>query len=266
MLPGILQKALLWSAFFVSGFWISAAHASCEPEGPGRLVSVRHVIDGDTLVLADGARVRLIGVNSPELGYRGARDEPYAQRARQWLQQRVLNKPVRMMVGKESRDRYGRTLAHVVDSTGMLLAQGLIAQGLGYALGIAPNTDLADCLFAREREARAGLRGLWRDGAVGEVTRLAADSAGFGVWRGRVSASGKMTDGAYLEVENRVFIALYFDGADRLVGSDSEALAGRLVEFRGWLLDRKKSDNDLKKKDIIWFMRVSDERHLRLLD
>jgi endonuclease YncB( thermonuclease family) len=268
MLPRILQKAPLWGAFFVCATFGIRAQADCSVQGAGagEPVSVRQVIDGDTLILSDGRRVRLIGVNTPELGYRGDEDEPFALLARQWMQQRVVGQKVRLVEGEQSQDRYGRTLAHVLDPTGMLLAEGLIAQGLGYALSIAPNSRLADCLFAREREARAGSRGLWHGAAVLDVTQLTNASAGFGVWRGRVSAVGKTATGAYLEIDNRVFVALDLAVAEGVAGSHPKALVGRRVEFRGWLVDRERSGKSLKKNQLRWLMRVRDKHHLQLSD
>jgi endonuclease YncB( thermonuclease family) len=266
MLPRILQKAPLWGAFFVWAFGALAAQADCLPSGVGAWAQVSHVIDGDTLVLADGSKVRLIGVNTPELGYRGAEDEPFAALARQWVLQRVAGQKVRLIEGEQSRDRYGRVLAHVLDPGGMLLAQGLIAQGLGYALSIAPNSRLADCLFAREREARAGSRGLWRRGGVAEVVDIADGSAGFGVWRGRVSAVGQTARGSYLEIEDRVFLAMNARVVKTLAGGGPDGYRGRYVEFRGWLSDRSTDDKSLKSGYLRWFVQVNDARHLRLSD
>ena len=50
-----------------------------------RPVKVRQVIDGDTLILADETRLRLIGLDAPELGREGRPDKPWARTARQRL-------------------------------------------------------------------------------------------------------------------------------------------------------------------------------------
>jgi endonuclease YncB( thermonuclease family) len=264
MLPGILQKTLLWSVFFVWAPFGVLAQADCPVSGAGEPVSVRQVIDGDTLILADGRRVRLIGVNTPEIGYRGQADQPHARLARQRLQQRLSGRAVTLVEGEQARDRYGRTLAHVLDPSGALLAEFLIAEGLGYALSVPPNTRLADCLFARERDARAASRGLWRGGGVAEIRDLVDGSAGFGVWRGRVSAVGKTARGAYLEIENQVFIALDASVVKRLPEGVLGGYMGRHVEFRGWLSDRQGAGKPLKAGYLRWFIRVADEHHLRL--
>src|SRR5690554_1461310 len=108
-------KASLWGAFFV--FWLLAptAHAEyCSQPDAGEAVSSKRVIDGDTLDLADGRRVRLIGINAPEMGRDGQPSEPYAQAARRELQRLVSGSELRMIIGEQPQDRYGRTLGHLM--------------------------------------------------------------------------------------------------------------------------------------------------------
>ena len=69
---------------------------------------VEKVIDGDTIEIDGGERVRYIGVDSPELG------EPLYEEARDFQKKVVLGTYVRIEVCKEEpRDGYGRTLAFV---------------------------------------------------------------------------------------------------------------------------------------------------------
>jgi micrococcal nuclease len=69
-LGGLLGVA--WVAF-VAPTTLSAQGA-CSPEGPLQRVGLRYVSDGDTLVLSDGRRLRLIGINTPERGRDGKPD------------------------------------------------------------------------------------------------------------------------------------------------------------------------------------------------
>jgi micrococcal nuclease len=77
--------------------------------GPGEEArSVEKVIDGDTIEIDGGERVRYIGVDAPELG------EPLYEEARDFQKKMVLGSYVRIEVCKqEPRDGYGRTLAFV---------------------------------------------------------------------------------------------------------------------------------------------------------
>ncbi len=69
-------------------------------------VLVERVIDGDTFAI-ENTSVRLLGINTPERG------EPYYQEAKEFLENLVLNKTVRLEFGKDKTDKYDRTLAYV---------------------------------------------------------------------------------------------------------------------------------------------------------
>ena len=42
--------------------------------------TVRHVVDGDSVILTDGRQIRLIGINAPELGRDGDQRRGYVPR------------------------------------------------------------------------------------------------------------------------------------------------------------------------------------------
>ena len=68
---------------------------------------VGRIIDGDTLVIENGDSVRLLGINCPEKG------EKYYEEAKDFLEQEVFNRTIKLRFGKERHDRYGRTLAYI---------------------------------------------------------------------------------------------------------------------------------------------------------
>jgi micrococcal nuclease len=69
--------------------------------------TVERVIDGDTFVIENKTSVRLLGINSPERG------ELYYNEAREFLEESVLNKTVKLEYGKEKYDQYKRLLAYI---------------------------------------------------------------------------------------------------------------------------------------------------------
>ena len=69
--------------------------------------TVARVIDGDTIILNSGERVRLLGINSPEITHK----EKYSLEAKRYLKNLVENKTVKLE--EEGTDRYGRTLAYI---------------------------------------------------------------------------------------------------------------------------------------------------------
>lgn len=232
-LPGS-KKALLWSAFFV--FWLLAlpVHADqCAMPGVGERVSSRQVIDGDTLELVDGRRVRLIGINAPEIGRRGKPSEPFAQAARRELLRLAGEGELRLLVGQQRTDRYGRTLGHLFDSEGANLEALLLQQGLGFAVGVAPNLQMLDCHLHHERQARLGQRGVWGQMSVRAVAEL--DSGGFRILRGSVSGISRTAAHVWVDLEGPLVLRLPVGLIEP--GSDA-AWLGRQVEVRGWVVDR----------------------------
>lgn len=89
----------------------------------------------------------MIGLNAPETAKKGRTDEPYVVVARQRLQAFVAasGERVGLVPGRERKDRYGRTLAHLYGADGENLEAQLLAEGLGFQVGVAPNVDLVAC-------------------------------------------------------------------------------------------------------------------------
>jgi micrococcal nuclease len=79
------------------------------PTQPGDLetIAVANVVDGDTIELADGRKIRYIGMNTPE------RDQPYYEEAKEMNRRLVEGQAIRLELDTESLDKYGRTLAYV---------------------------------------------------------------------------------------------------------------------------------------------------------
>jgi micrococcal nuclease len=115
--------------------------------------------DGDTLWLSGIGKVRLIGIDTPEL-FGGA--ECYGRRAAGFVRRLLpLGTEVRYRLGAEERDRYGRALVYVWLGDGRFLNRLLLARGYAQTLTIPPNVEHADELAAAARQARGRQRGLW---------------------------------------------------------------------------------------------------------
>jgi micrococcal nuclease len=115
--------------------------------------------DGDTLRLSGIGRVRLIGVDTPEV-YGGV--ECYGREASAFTK-RVLppGTTVRYRLGIDPRDRYGRALAYVWLADGRFFNLMLVERGYAQVLTIPPNVDYADRFREAQRRARQAERGLW---------------------------------------------------------------------------------------------------------
>lgn len=253
------RKASQWGAFFIAcslGFG-SSAQARCSLPGPGKSVQVAYVIDGDTLKLAGGESVRLIGINTPEMGRDGRADEPGARAAREFLQNWLQGQSVELVAGREPRDRYGRRLAHL-SVNGLALSERLIAEGLGVAVALPPNIRLAECLFAAEQKARRSRVGLWRDEPLKEAGSVA--QSGFALLQGEVTKIDNGRHAVWIEVDEHLVVRV----DKRMPGWEAELdqLLGKRVEIRGWVVDRGNISQSERKR---WFISLSDRRHLRIL-
>lgn len=115
---------------------------------------VSHVIDGDTIELEGGERVRYLGINTPEKG------RPFSTEATEANKKLVAGKEVELELDVQTKDQYGRTLAYVWVGETMVNLK-LIRLGYANAYTVPPNVKYKDQLLAAEREAREAERGLW---------------------------------------------------------------------------------------------------------
>ncbi len=140
----------------------AAASATRVPEESGE---VARVIDGDTLdVDLDGRRerVRLLGVDAPEMGRHERPADYFAREATAFVRRLADYRRVilRGDPGHENRDDYGRLLRYLNLPDGRCLNVELLRQGYAHALTRYPFSRMKE--FRRlEREARDAGRGLW---------------------------------------------------------------------------------------------------------
>lgn len=136
-----------------------------QPAPPGQPAFVIRALDGDTLLLANGERVRYIGVDAPELGD----SPPWSDRAKaaKALNERLTRgKVVWLARDVSDRDRYGRLLryAFVTDGRGrgwVFVNAELVRRGLARATPYPPDLRRASHFASLEREAQRARRGLW---------------------------------------------------------------------------------------------------------
>ncbi len=117
---------------------------------------VTGVVDGDTITIEGGQRVRLLGIDTRERG------EPCYQEAKEYLTNLVKMKDVELEADKEDKDRYGRLLRYVwINGTDVDLE--ILKPGLAVALIIEPNGKYKDQYIKAEKEARTNKVGcLWK--------------------------------------------------------------------------------------------------------
>jgi len=122
---------------------------------------VERVVDGDTLKLTSGERVRLIGVDTPETVHPNKPVEYFGKEASAFTKKMCEGKKVYFEYGLEKRDKYDRLLAYVFLEDGTLVNAEIIKQGFGHVYTKFPFHRMG--WFKKyELEARENKRGLWR--------------------------------------------------------------------------------------------------------
>lgn len=131
--------------------------------------TVKRVIDGDTIELSDGSRVRLIGVNAPEST---TRTEEYGKEASNYTKSKLEGKKVWLQKDVSETDRYGRLLRLVWLSVptdvmkeseirSKMFNADLVLNGYAQVSTYPPDVTYADYFRKFEREARENNTGLW---------------------------------------------------------------------------------------------------------
>jgi len=119
------------------------------------------VYDGDTVLLKNGAKVRYLGINTPEIDYEGGKSEFMAQTAKDFNQELVKGALVRLEYDLERKDGYKRFLAYVFLQNGDMVNALLVRKGLAYIISIRPNLKYRDLLLECQRKAIKERVGIW---------------------------------------------------------------------------------------------------------
>ncbi len=234
-----IAAVFLFAVFFFCPPSVAKA-ADCSPPEQLEPVRLAKVLDGDTITLADGRHVRLIGVNTPERAHYGRREEAGAAQATGFVTRFLGNGQLRIGIGQEPQDHYKRTLAHVFRADGRSLEEALLDAGLALQIVFPPNVSLAACFHAAEERARAAGRGLWHEGPLA-VSRLRGGEQGFRLLQGRVTRVARARSSWWIEIDGRV--SLRVDRSDwKYFGPGMpESLRGQMLEARGWLTWRRET-------------------------
>ncbi len=130
--------------------------------GQSRWVQVAHVFDGDTFRSRSGEKIRLLGINAPEIAHANQPAQAYGEKAKRRLRALILNQSVQLRLDRDKRDKYGRVLAQVYLRDGRWVNKIMLREGLAHVYTFAPNFYWADALLKAERMARSDMRGMWK--------------------------------------------------------------------------------------------------------
>lgn len=206
---------------------------------------VKTIIDGDTLVLVDGREVRLVGIQAPKLplGRPDFPSWPLAEDAKAALTELALGQRLRLFVGGAALDRYGRTLAHLVDEAGGWVQGRMIERGLARTYSFVDNRALVPELLRLEAAARGVRAGIWALDwyRIRKPDETVRDIDSYQLVEGRVEAVAERRAHSYLNfgADWRTDFTVAADARSRRLcesaGLPLVGLEGRRIRARGWI-------------------------------
>lgn len=229
--------------------------------------TVEKVIDGDTIQLSNGQKVRYIGIDAPEITKRKdskwAYDPmPYGNEAKDFNRKLVEGKKVSLEFDVQKFDKYKRLLAYIYLEKEMVNLK-IVEAGYAMLYTSSPNIKYAEKLLEAQKDARINKRGLWGYLDSAE-NRISTDKVKANI--GKMKAvEGKVLD---THLTEKVFILKFRDNfkvvmfKNRFANLDKNILRspdtyfkGRLVRVSGVIKEYKGSPeiilNDLSQMEIL---------------
>jgi len=144
----------LFMAFFGLSFTQSNRHL------------VKYVYDGDTVLMDTQEKLRYLGIDAPEMGSRGKKNEFMAIESRDFNLRLVGQSWVKLEFDREKKDRHGRLLGYVFLENGDMVNALLVRKGLASVLIKRPNLKYLDLLIHNQRLAMEEKLGIWRKAII----------------------------------------------------------------------------------------------------
>ncbi len=141
---------------------------------PSDRFTVVRVIDGDTVELTGGDKVRLLALDTPEKG------EQFFGEAKRLVSTLSLGKGVRLEYGPTRRDHYGRLLGYLYVEDTLLVNRAVVDSGLAYVY-LFSDGDLKSAevrsMVEAQRRAMGRHRGIWSEPHAPETHYVASESS-----------------------------------------------------------------------------------------
>lgn len=202
-------------------------------------VTLQKVIDGDTVWLKDGRKVRLLSINAPEIAHEDKPGEPLGEISRRALEGLLKGQSSLLFLpAPQGQDRYGRHLGRLFLKDGSSVESLLLSQGMAFQVFFEGVTPYQACLSEQESQARKKRLGVWGQSPVLSSASPGL-SAGFSIIRGKVQKVSRSRSGDFVWVELSGEVVLKLSGA--IVKSSQgwrNSLVNREIEVRGWMVDR----------------------------
>jgi micrococcal nuclease len=203
---------------------------------------VSKVYDGDTILLANGKRLRLSGINTPEVEGRYKSAQAGGEAAKRWLIKKLKNSKVRLEVDVERKDKYDRLLAHLFTEEQEHINLELVENGLASVNIYPPNLKYTAALLAAQRAAEYGKKGIWKDKAYAPKAVEQIRTGSYNGWQ-RVLGSIKhfRHERKYSYLDLTAYFSLKMSKKSLSLFPALASYTGKKVEVRGWVSKHKQS-------------------------
>ncbi len=158
-------------------------------------VKVIRVIDGDTIEIEGGNKVRYIGIDTPETSHPQKGLECFGKEATNKNKELLEGKEVMIEKDVSETDKYGRLLRYVY--TGDIFVNDyLVREGFAYSSSYPPDVKYQNQLLDAQKEARQENRGLWNScqqttsNQTQQLNPQSAEQYGCRI-KGNISSSGE---------------------------------------------------------------------------
>ena len=199
---------------------------------------IAYVYDGDTIKLENGEKVRLLGIDTPEVASHYHKAIPSGNAAKKWLSKRLEGADVYLEYGQQKRDKYKRLLAHVFLENGEHINVVLVEKGLAIVNLFPPNLRYQNELLAAQKRAQQQQLGMWsmKRYQLTSVDKIRKVS-GWKRYQGIVQSIKNNRKYIRLVLSKKLTIKIAKEHL--YLFPDLEYYIGQSVEVRGWLSGKK---------------------------
>ena len=200
---------------------------------------VAKVYDGDTITLKNGERVRLLGINTPEIKSQYRPGEVGGQTAKKWLQKKLSSGEVFLEFDTQQRDKYKRLLAHLFLENGEHLNKEIVKAGLAILTIIPPNLSYVNELKKAEVHAQKLGLGIWSMAAYRAISvdNLPKNISGWQRFLAMPKEIKRSRKYVRLILNDRVDVRIAIEHL--ALFPDLNMYLAKRVEIRGWATKNK---------------------------
>jgi micrococcal nuclease len=203
----VARKLLNKVKYLFLCFLIPAVLAGC-PSSYYSQLTVKEVIDGDTVILSNGRHLRLIGIDTPEIREKTPEGfvyspQPFSLIAKKMLERLVLEKEIIIEQDKTRQDQYNRQLGYLFftqDNEKVFVNRELVRQGLAVVSVYPPNVKYVSELIQAQSRARQEHIRLWEKERILTPGLTAEHIGQIRVVRGRVVSAYNFGRRIYLNL------------------------------------------------------------------